>query len=148
MICATTSESELTYEWRVLVEVAIPNPRRPHHEVDDPRPTHSLRAVRPSLKICLLVPLQFRCFEFFTFALVLDSSLARPPAVDNKRTGGPGDEIRIFARTLDRIEDNLQLLRDRYSYQSRLRSASLADCAENAKSAFRHERVKVNVSHQ
>ena len=37
---------------------SIANPSRSHNEVDNPWPTHSRRTVRPSLEICLLIPLQ------------------------------------------------------------------------------------------
>jgi len=96
---ALTSESELAEEWRILVKVTIADPRWPHDEIDDSRPTHSRGTIRPSLEIYSLVLLEFRRFEFFSFALVLDSLLAFPPAAYDERAGWPGNEIRKFCES-------------------------------------------------
>ena len=142
--CCRTTKSELADQGRVLFEVAVANPGRAHNEVDNSRPTQSRGTVREEFKICLLVYLQVRWFKFFGFAFVLDGLLACPPAADNERTGRPRDEVRIFTGTLNSIEDNLKLWRDRYSYQSRLWCTGLTDCPEDAQSGFRNESVNVS----
>lgn len=53
-------ESELGYQRRALIEVAVANPPWPHDEVDNPWPSHPSGTVRPDLEIHLLVPRQFR----------------------------------------------------------------------------------------
>src|SRR5580700_7622054 len=145
MIRVSTAEAELAYEWRALVEIAVADPFWSRNKVDNPGPTHPRPTVRPHFEVRLLVPLQLWRFEFFCFALILDRLLADP--ADREGADGFGDEIRIFARTLDRIEYDLELWRDRDTYQRRLRCVGITDCAEDAQSTLRHEIVNIRLSH-
>ena len=146
-IRSRSSEHELTRERRVLVEVAIADPGRPNHEVDDSWPTQVEAAFRPNLEVHFLAVVQFASSEFLRLALELDGLLALSPTADNERTAGSGDEVGIFTRSLDRIEDDFKLLGDRDSYQGRLRRIGMTDCPENAKSMRRHKSVEVSLSH-
>ena len=140
-----TWELELADKRRVLIEVAVPNPRRPHDEVDDTWPTHMRLAVRPHLEIGFLIQLQLRRSEFLSFTFILDSLLAGP--AEHERACGPRVEIRILAGTLDRIEDDLEVWRRREAHQCRLRCAGITDRAENTQPILHDESVEVRLSH-
>jgi len=51
-------KSELAYERRGLVEIAVTNPGRAYNKVDDAGPAHARFAVGPNLEINCLVSLQ------------------------------------------------------------------------------------------
>jgi hypothetical protein len=135
------SETEFADQRRVLIEVAVANPRRMYDEGHNAWPTHSRRAVRPHLEIDRLVPFQLRRPEFLGLAFVLDRLFTRP--ANHKRTRGPGDEVWIFARTLHGVENDLQFWRDRKPHQGRLRRIGAGDCAENAQPESPDKSVQV-----
>src|SRR5215468_9825233 len=49
---------EFLNEWRILIEVAVADPSRTNHEVDDAGPAKTGRAVRPRLKVNFLAALE------------------------------------------------------------------------------------------
>jgi hypothetical protein len=134
-------ETEFANKRRVLIEVAVPNPRRLYDEVNDAWPTHSRRAVRPHLEIDCPIPFQLRRLEFLGLAFVLDRLLTRP--TDHKRTVWPGDEVWIFARTLHGVENDLQVRRDRKPDQGRLRRVGTGHRAKNAQPVSPDKSVQV-----
>ena len=81
-------EAELGYQWRTLIEIGIANPPRTHNEVDNSWPRHPRGTVSPNLEVRLLVPLQFRWFEFRSLALILNGLLASTPSAYDERAGG------------------------------------------------------------
>lgn len=139
------TKTKLAYEGRTLIEIAVANPCRPDNEVDNSWPAHSRGTVRPRFEVRLLITLQLRRFELFGFALILDGLFARP--ADYHRASMSGDEIWIFSRTLDGIEDDLEARSDRDPYQCRLRRTLVTDRAKNSQLGLPHESVQIRLSH-
>jgi hypothetical protein len=141
----TCLEGELFNEGRILIKVAVTNPRRPDHEIRDAGPAHVAAAFWPSGEIHFLVVRKRGSLGLVRLALVLHRDFACPP--NHERTTGIRHQILKLARTLDGIEDDLQFGSHGDSHEGRLRAATGRKGPQHPKFLFCNELVDFRFCH-